>query len=106
MVTVTGADNGRTIEVQTGDRIVVRLDENPTTGYSWALDGDAGESVFLQDSDFTRPENTVPGAGGQRRFTFAARRKGPADLAFKRWRQWEGDKSVVERFGFKVRVIE
>ncbi|MFZ0614037.1 MAG: protease inhibitor I42 family protein [Desulfobacterales bacterium] len=103
---MTRVDDGNTIEVRKGDRIVVRLDENPTTGYSWALDKDAGDSVALQNSDFSRPGETVPGAGGQRDFTFAARNEGSANLIFKRWRQWEGDTSIVERVGFTVRVVD
>ncbi|MFZ0243824.1 MAG: protease inhibitor I42 family protein [Desulfobacterales bacterium] len=106
MITVTRADSGQTIEVRMGDLIVVRLDENPTTGYSWGLDENLEDNVYLQNSDFTRPEKAVSGAGGQRNFTFEARKKGPADLTFKRWRQWEGDTSIVERFGFMVRVVE
>jgi inhibitor of cysteine peptidase len=34
--TFTEADNGRTVQVKTGDVIRVQLPENPSTGYHWA----------------------------------------------------------------------
>ena len=42
-VTVTPEQNGRVVVVKVGDSIAVQLPENPTTGYSWAIDSlDAG----------------------------------------------------------------
>ena len=35
--TVTENDNGKTVTLNTGDKLVVKLDGNPTTGYTWQL---------------------------------------------------------------------
>lgn len=35
MLALTAADSGRSIKVRDGDVIVLRLDENPTTGFRW-----------------------------------------------------------------------
>ena len=106
VVTLTPADNGKTVDVHKGNKIVVQIDENLTTGYSWALDKDVGDSVSLQNSDFTPAGKAGIGAGGQRIFTFVACKEGAAVIKFKRWREWEGDKSIADRFGFTIRVVE
>jgi len=37
-VALTREDNGRAVAVKVGDTVSVRLPENPSTGYSWAID--------------------------------------------------------------------
>jgi len=37
-ITLTRAEHGKSVEAQVGDRIIVSLDENPTTGFRWAID--------------------------------------------------------------------
>lgn len=38
VLVLTRADNNRTAELRVGERLEVRLPENPTTGFSWAVD--------------------------------------------------------------------
>jgi len=58
--------------VSTGDRITVRLAENPTSGYRWTVD-EVDEAVLApESSSFTPSPASVPGAGGWRTFHFAA----------------------------------
>jgi len=47
-ITLTRADSGTIIEVRTGDTIIVRLDENPTTGYRWAVEKHEEEVIVLE----------------------------------------------------------
>ena len=51
-VSLTKANNGQSIEVRQGDEIILRLPENPTTGYGWHIDradGLSPETVRAHD---------------------------------------------------------
>jgi len=103
-VRLTQEDDGTTVEVAGGDTIVVRLEENPTTGFRWAIDGITGGSVSVAGDDFTPAEDAGIGGGGWRTLTFSATQPGSSRIDLKRWRDWEGDPSIVQRFGVTVRV--
>ena len=85
MLTLTRTDNGKSITMQVNDLLLLSLDENPTTGFQWALDG---------------------GGGGQRVLTFKAQRAGIGQLKLKLWREWQGEPSIVERFTVTLQVRE
>src|SRR5262245_61588012 len=103
-MTLTRGDNGKTIEVQAGDSVVVRLDENPTTGFIWAIDQDNDDILPLRHSDYTMAPGAGIGGGGQRTLTFQAQKAGTVSLQLKLWREWEGDQSITERFFVTIQV--
>ena len=47
-ITLTRADDGRTVDLSPGDTLVLRLAENPTTGYQWALDAGSDDVLALR----------------------------------------------------------
>jgi inhibitor of cysteine peptidase len=98
------ADDGTSIEAVPGDALVVRLHENPTTGYRWALDELDGDAVTLGVDDFEASEGGGVGSGGRRVFTFSAVGPGSASIALKLWRRWEGDASTRGRVRLNIRV--
>jgi inhibitor of cysteine peptidase len=106
VVTLTREDNDKTIEVHAGDSIVVRLPENPTTGFAWAIDRADDEVLRLQSSEYSPAAGVGVGGGGQRNLTFKAIRPGTVTLRLKLWRDWEGDKSVTDRFTTTIRVMQ
>jgi inhibitor of cysteine peptidase len=103
-LTLTQADNGKSVEARQGDPIVIRLDENPTTGYRWAVDKSNDGVIALQHMDYAQASGTGVGGGGQRTFTFKAIGSGTAAIQLKLWRDWEGDKSITDRFNVTVQV--
>ena len=103
-ITLTEADNGRTIDVPQGAEVLIRLEENPTTGYRWAFDLDDDAVLAPQASDLASAPGAAVGGGGSRTFTFTAGQPGTAHLQFKLWREWEGDSSIVERYGVTIAV--
>ena len=105
-ITLTRAASGTTVETRTGDTIVVRLDENPSTGYKWALEKPHANVVALQNAAYTRDHGSGVGGGGQRILTFKAQQAGMAALQLKLWRAWEGDTSIIERFTVRFHVQE
>ena len=74
------ADNGRTVTVAAGQQVVVRLPENPTTGYRW--EPPAGIEVVADE--YNSPGGTAVGASGERVFTLAAFATGEARFELRR----------------------
>jgi inhibitor of cysteine peptidase len=94
-------DRGHTVTVKVGSPITVRLGENPTTGYRWAL-VDHGDLEVASDT-FEQTGDAI-GAAGVRIFTFHAPQQGRSRLRFKNWREWEGERSVIQQFEVMVEV--
>jgi len=67
-VTLTQADAGRTVTVTPGQHVVLRLEENPTTGFRWSLPA----GVEVVEDRFEPGAGGMIGAGGTRVLTFAA----------------------------------
>ena len=103
-ITLTRADDGRTVELRPGDDVTLRLEENPTTGYQWTLEPTSGEVVALRASDHVRAPGAAVGGGGERVFTLRAEKAGSATVRAKLWRAWEGDRSVTGTFSVTLRV--
>ena len=97
------ADDGQAVDVGVGDQVVIRLDENPTTGYRWEL-VDLPAAVELAGDSFTLGEPVKVGSGGTRELTFICRRPGPARLQLRHWQAWEGASSVTRTVTFPLRV--
>lgn len=107
VLVLTRADLNRTAELRVGDRLDVRLPENPTTGFSWAVDENDRRLLALGDTAYTPPDEAgFIGARGQRTFSFTARQPGDVTLKLKYWRIWEGDGSVAERFAVTLRIVQ
>jgi inhibitor of cysteine peptidase len=103
-VTLTLADSGKTVEVPRGGEVLLRLDENPTTGYRWAVDKLDTDVVTIQNDEYSTSGGGA-GAGGTRVLTLRATRAGTTSIQLKLWREWEGDSSITQRFAATIRVI-
>jgi inhibitor of cysteine peptidase len=102
-VTLTQADNGKSVEVKLGDTIVIELDENPTTGFRWAMDQTYDQIVTIVRDDYTTTDSGI-GGGGRRTFTLKATHSGTVQFQLKLWRTWEGESSILERFTVTIQV--
>ena len=103
-IKLTEADNGKTIDLPPRTELLILLPENPSTGYVWGPDMQDSEQIQLLNSEYVPGDGLAPGRGGQHAFRFALRQPGTSLLRLKRWRPWEGDKSVLERFEVTLRV--
>ncbi len=92
-------DRGRTVDVNVGSVITLRLKENPTTGYRWVV----GTSPGLEQAGDRFEAGSAAGAAGMRELQFRAVQVGTHDLRLENRRVWEGEGSAVDRF--EVRVI-
>lgn len=95
-------DNGRTVDAGVGDVIVVRLAENPTTGYQWCLEPVEESLLEMEDDAFVLNSEPQVGTGGTRHFRFRAKAAGTTPITLKHWRGWSGEESVTERFVVQV----
>jgi len=111
-VVLTKQDKDKMLNVAVGENVVITLDENPTTGYVWAVEGQP-ELLVLQSSDYVsdappnKPDRPmIVGAGGKHTFTFVAQKSGTTTLKLKHWRSWEGNASIVDTFSVTVKIAE
>jgi inhibitor of cysteine peptidase len=103
-VTLTEADNGKSIAVPLGEKVILRLNETPSTGFRWAVDTGDNEIIELHGSDYIQAPGSAVGGGGQHVFVFEAKRSGSVRLLLKLRREWEGDKSIAARFEVTIHV--
>jgi inhibitor of cysteine peptidase len=91
---LTRDDSGARRAARLGEHIVIRLPENPTTGYRWAAEVDP--AMFeLMDDQYEGAVRPV-GGGGERVLTFAALRVGHGQIRLANRRAWEAADPVDE----------
>jgi inhibitor of cysteine peptidase len=100
-----GADaNGQTIELTTGQKLVLSLESNPTTGFDWEV-SEIDEAVIKQSGDSKfKSESDLMGAGGVRTFTFEAVAAGTSTLKLIYHRSWEKDIPPEQEFIVTINV--
>jgi inhibitor of cysteine peptidase len=85
---VYGADTS-SIETTVGQDIVIALESNPTTGYSWQVGGRVDSAIVAQiSSDYEPSPSTALGAGGYQRWTFRAVGRGTTTIRLDYARPW------------------
>ncbi len=88
-----------------GQTIVLTLESNATTGYSWQLaDPIDTKVVELISDNYLAPQTGLVGAGGVEEWTFKAIGKGKAKIKLEYVRPWEKDQAPVETQTFTLRV--
>ncbi|MGD2251566.1 MAG: protease inhibitor I42 family protein [Anaerolineales bacterium] len=97
-------DNRSQVELEVGQVLVISLEGNPTTGYTWEIGGieesvlrQVGEAVFEAESDLV-------GAGGVQTLRFEAVGVGQTSLALVYHRSWEEGVAPLETFSVQIEV--
>ena len=83
----TAADNGKTVQEPLGETFGVRLQENPTTGYSWNMSVSDGLAIS-GDEYIPSSGGQMVGAGGVRSFTLVTSAKGEQTATAEYRRPW------------------
>ncbi len=81
--------HGQTVTVPFHSLLIVRLSENPTTGYRWVMEDADNEYVHLLREDFETSRERGIGAAGQKVIRLQPRKKGEYRLALALSRTWE-----------------
>ena len=101
-----GADaDGAQVELAVGERLVIRLDGNPSTGYTWEVKEGAG-TILAQvgETEFEGGDPSLVGSGGTQTLTFEAARAGTTTLVLVYHRPWEVGVEPVDTFTVTVTV--
>ena len=101
VVTVTDQDNGRDVELPQGSTLLVKLNSNPSTGYSWSVKGDPSP-LKLQKKSFRQPKQQKPGAPGMQEFRFTSASAGMVMLTLEYRRPWEHEAAAARTFQVHV----
>ena len=102
---MTQSDRGRTVDVRSGDVIVIRMTENLTTGYGWEIKPDEGTVLSLKDSNYVEATGTAMGRGGMRVLRFVALTQGSQEIRLQLRRPWDPSDKAIEQFDITVRVL-
>ncbi|MHC1755527.1 MAG: protease inhibitor I42 family protein [Methanosarcina sp.] len=103
---ITEDDNGKTISIKEGQTFILKLNENPSTGYSWQLSGLNDGLNLLRDEyhpwdSSEESRNAVLGAGGFHSWKIEAMSDGQVTATYKR--PWE--QSGVRTFRLDIVVV-
>ncbi len=105
-VKVDAAANGSQVELKPGQVLVVALESNITTGYSWAVAEPAAavlEQVGEAEYKAAQPQTTpLVGSGGTETFRFRAARAGQASLKLIYRRPFEKGVEPIKTFTLAV----
>ena len=89
---LTEADNGKNIEVHTGDIIRITLESNITTGYSWENADKVDKDILALDSnDYVSDPNPeeLDGVGGNTVIVYRALKPGKAKIELVYLQSWD-----------------
>ena len=107
-VNVDASFNGSETALAIGELLIVTLDSNATTGFSWNLSAISDTAVIQKVSDeYIAPEQTDPplmGQGGQEVWTFEALAAGTATISMKYIQPWESEAEPAKTFEITVNV--
>jgi predicted secreted protein len=91
-------------QVETGDKIRVKLCSNPTTGFQWKYEASGGNVLKEEDHDFEEPRDDVPGAAGVEVWTFEAVEKGATEVRMAYSQPWQGGEKEAWTYTITVTV--
>lgn len=107
--TITEAENGNTIYIKEGQTFIVKLNENPSTGYSWELSLSKG--LGLLSDKYYSPDSSkkggkpVIGAAGFHSWEIKAVDKGSQQVNGIYKRSWEPETGEGQTFKLNVVVV-
>ena len=98
-VSVDASSSGKRVEVFVGSSVIVTLDSNVTTGYSWDLKEISNPAVLEKtDNKYIAPTSNLMGAGGQEVWTFKALAPGTTNLNMEYSQPWAGGQKAARSF--------
>ena len=89
-VTVTESGLGSAVELAVGERLLITLPDNPTTGFAWRYDWQPFDSLALIKDSYRPDQPILVGSGGTREYLLEAQAPGEVTLNLQYLRPWEG----------------
>ena len=105
-ITVTEKDNGSRFELNRGNVLTLRLESNPSTGYSWQIAENDGKVMELMgEPTYETPERKLIVGGIEYRiYRFKALTRGTNVLELQYKRIWEKEKEPLKTFRITVKI--
>ncbi len=104
LIELDGIDDAAEVEVKVEQEVIVRLEGNPTTGYTWIVDDDVGGSLELKGEIEFESDSNLAGAGGFQILRFQAIKLGEGDLTLIYRRPFETGTDPLREFSVSVVV--
>ena len=101
------SDDGKSVGVELDRRVRIRLEGNPTTGYSWFLMPIEGAAVKAVGEVVYKPNAHKPGmvgVGGTFELMLRAVQAGQSVVRLEYKRPWEKDTPPIRKFGVTLAV--
>lgn len=102
-VYVNSTANGKIITIPANERVLVRLSENPTTGYMW--NATASKGLKIVSDTHTASNTTLVGAGGYREWILSPTTVDTYTFKAVYLRPWEGADSTDTTFGIVIQAV-
>ena len=109
-ILVDASYTGQEVVMAVGDRLVVTLESNPTTGFKWELAEGTDQTVLelvesrYQPGPGASQTPPVPGAGGEEVWTFQALKQGETAISLEYSQPWAGGLKADRTFNLTVEV--
>ena len=103
VVLVDDTNEGQVIPVNETASIIIKLPDNPSTGYVWKVTESEGLAI-IQDS-YTPPETGTVGAAGVHSWTMEPQTTGLVTFSAVYYRTWEGEKPSDDTYSISFYVI-
>ncbi len=107
VVLISAEDAGQPVTLDVGQRVVVSLEANRTTGYGWSVADAAGGALVQEGETAYLADPSQPGmvgVGGMEEVTLRAARAGAGTLRLVYRRPFEPDTEPAETFSAPVTV--
>lgn len=104
-IRVTSGDANKEISAKVGEIIVIELDGNATTGYSWAEQPGRSDSVLESQGNEYKPREMpvgMVGGPGKSYFRYLVKAPGKTELVFGYARSWEQNTPPAQLFNVKI----
>lgn len=103
-IKLNASNNGSQIDLEKNHMLVINLEANPSTGYTWEV-AELDEHVLRQvgETEF-QPESSAIGASGVQILHFKAINAGKTPLKLVYHRSWEKDVEPIKIFFIQVVV--
>ena len=104
-VSADESSSGKQMDIAVGGTLMVTLDSNQTTGYSWELK-EIGDTSILQKTDnkYVAPTSGLMGAGGKEVWNFKALKAGNTTLSMGYSQPWAGGQKDAKSFNLTIVV--
>jgi inhibitor of cysteine peptidase len=102
-VTISETQDGKTVVAAADDEISIRLPENPATGYRWHAVA-SPRLLSIESDSFEPAKGSGIGGSGTRVFRYRSFGSGSDPLRFVLWREWEGEKSIIQQFQVTIEI--